>query len=94
MHTAALASEDELAIHDVLEHARGGLELVEVVVHEGAVALALAQHALRVDGVPLVLHDTNGHSAMVQQDEPHTAWVAHTLQCLIKTAFLQCMPGS
>ena len=47
MHATALASKDELAIRDVLEHTGGGLELVEIVVHEGAVALALAQHTMR-----------------------------------------------
>ena len=73
VHAATLASKDKLAIHNVLEHIRGGLELVEVVVHEGAVALALAQHTLRVGGVPLVLHNADGHGAMVQQDEPYTA---------------------
>ena len=43
-----------MLVCDVLEHAGGGLELVEVVVHEGAVALALAQRTLRVGSVPLV----------------------------------------
>ena len=52
VRAAALAGEDELAIRNVLEHAGGGLELVEVVVHEGAVALALAQRALRVAASP------------------------------------------
>ena len=56
MCAATLAGEAKLAIRDVLEQARGGLELVEVVVHEGAVALALAQRALHVGGIPLVLH--------------------------------------
>ena len=54
MRAAILAGEDELAIRDLLEHAGGGLELVEVVVHEGAVTLALAQHTLRVGSIPLV----------------------------------------
>ena len=65
VRAAALAGEDELAVCDVLEHAGGGLELVEVVVHEGAVALALAQCALRVGGIPLVLHDADRHGAIV-----------------------------
>ena len=39
---------------NVLEHTGGSLELVEVVVRKGAVALALAQCALHVGGIPLV----------------------------------------
>ena len=73
VRAAALAGEDKLAIRNVLEHAGGGLELVEVVVHEGAVALALAQCALHFGSIPLVLHDADGHGAIVQWDEPCTA---------------------
>ena len=52
-----------------------GLELIEVVVHEGAVTLALIQHMLHVGGVLLVLHDPDGHSAVMQRDEPCPAWL-------------------
>ena len=70
LRTAVLASEDKLAVHDVLEHTGGGLEPVEVVVCEGAVVLVLTQHAFHVGGVPLVLHNANGHGAVMQEDEP------------------------
>ena len=56
MHATILAGEDELAVCDVLEHTGGGLELIEVVVHEGAVTLALTQHAL-VNGGYITRHD-------------------------------------
>ena len=67
-------SKDKLAIRDVLEHARGGLELVEVVAHESAVVLELMQRMLHIGSVPLVLHNADGHGAIVQQDEPCPAW--------------------
>ena len=74
LRIAILAGKDKLAVRDVLEHAGGGLELVEVVVCKGAVVLALVQCAFHVGSVPLVLHNANGKGAVMQQDEPCPAW--------------------
>ena len=66
MHATILASEDKLAIRDVLEYTRGSLELVKVVVCKSAVTLVLVQHTLRVGSIPLVLQGANGNSAVMQ----------------------------